>query len=221
MNQGFPRDPRSARCYNPGVLRNPFVWAFFAGVVLLTLTRPLLRHEPAPPPVLSRLPDFSLTSATGEPFGSRELAGRVWVADFVFTRCASICPLLTAAMGRLQRRYAEAGEGGVHLVSITVDPEYDTPERLRDYGTAHGIDPGGWTLLTGDPADVRRLILEGFRTPLGEVEDDAGLVDIAHSGKFVLVDGRGAIRGYYDSDATGLDEIFHRSRHVLAEGRGR
>jgi len=183
----------------------------------LTLLRPLLRHEPDPPPVLGQLPEFRLTGSAGETFGSAELAGQVYVAGFFFTRCVSICPLLTAAMGRLQRRYDEAGVEGVRLVSITVDPEYDTPERLREYGEERGVDPRRWKLLTGDPEAIRRLILEGFRTPLGEPQTNAGLMDIAHSGKLVLVDGRGAIRGYYDYDPTGLDEIFHRSRHLLPE----
>jgi protein SCO1/2 len=122
-------------------------------------------------------------------------------------------------MGRLQQRYDQAGVEGIRLVSISVDPEYDTPERLREYGEQRGVDPRRWKLLTGEADAIRRLVVEGFRTPLGEPEASGGLVDIAHSGKLVLVDGRGAIRGYYDIDSTGLDEVFHRSRHVLPESR--
>jgi len=208
--EGHPRPTRS-------VFRNPFVWAFLAGIVILTLIRPVLRREPSPPPVLGLLPEFRLTATRGEPFGTEELAGQVYVANFFFTRCASICPLLTAAMGRLQQRYDEMGVLGVRLVSITVDPEYDTPERLREYGAQHGVDDRRWTLLTGDPDEIRSLAVGGFRTPLGESETIEGLIDIAHSGKLILVDGRGGIRGYYESDAKGLDEIYHRSRHVLRE----
>jgi protein SCO1/2 len=201
------------------VFRSPFVWAFLGGIILLTLIRPLLRHEPAPPPVLGRLPAFSLTAASGEPFGSAELSGQVYVASFFFSRCPSICPRLMAAMGRLQQRYDEAGVDGVRLISITVDPDHDTPERLREYGAIHNVEPRRWTLLTGDFAAIRDLVREGFRTPLGQPDPGGNLVEIAHSTKFVLVDGSGAIRGYYDSDTTGLDEIFHRSRHVLKEMR--
>ena len=177
----------------------------------------MLRREPAPPPVLGPVPEFRLTASGGEAFGTAELEGQVYVANFFFTRCVSICPLLTAAMGRLQQRYDEAGIEGIRLVSISVDPEYDTPERLREYGEERGVDPRRWNLLTGEAEAIRRLVVEGFRTPLGEPQTNGGLMDIAHSGKLVLVDGGGAIRGYYDSDPTGLDEIFHRSRHVLPE----
>ena len=201
------------------VLRNPYVWAFFAGIVLLTLIRPLMRHEPAPPPVLSPLPEYRLVASDGRPFGSAELAGQVYVADFIFTRCPSICPKLTGAMARLQRRYDEAGVDGIRLVSISVDPDYDTPERLRAYGEAHGIDPRRWTLLTGELEEIRELVVGGFRTPLGEPDPEGNLIDIAHSTRFVLVDGDGGIRGYYDSDADGLDEIYHRSQHILRESR--
>ena len=179
----------------------------------------MLRRGPDPPPVLGQVPEFRLTESGGMPFGTAELEGQVYIANFFFSRCVSICPLLTAAMGRLQQRYDEAGVEGIRLVSISIDPEYDTPERLREYGEEHGVDPRRWTLLTGEPDEIRRLVFEGFRTPLGEPQTIGGLMDIAHTGKFVLVDGRGAIRGYYDSDAAGLDEIFHRSRHVQQESR--
>jgi protein SCO1/2 len=201
------------------VFRSPFLWAFLAGVILLTLMRPLMRFEPEPPPVLGHLPEFRLTAADGEPFGSAELEGGVWVANFFFSRCPSICPKLTDAMRRLQERYVETGTDGIHLVSISVDPDYDTPERLMEYGAAHGVDPARWTLLTGEFEAIRDLVYHGFRTPLGEPDPEGNLVDIAHSTKFVLVDQRRGIRGYYETDATGLDEIYHRSRRVLKEAK--
>jgi protein SCO1/2 len=123
-------------------------------------------------------------------------------------------------MGRLQQRYDESGVDGLRLVSITVDPEYDTPERLQQYAESHGVDPRRWVFLTGDPERIRQVVQGGFKTFVGEPQttgDD--LIDIAHSGKFVLVDGQGGIRGYYDSDELGLDEIYHRSLHVLKQQR--
>jgi protein SCO1/2 len=206
------------------IWRSPFLWAALAGLVLIPAIRPWMRFEPDPPPKLFDLPEYRLIGSDGQPFGSDDLAGQVYVANFFFTRCVSICPRLTAAMKRLDRRFEEAGEDRVHLVSISVDPDYDTPVRLADYGESFGIDPGRWTLLTGTGSEVRELVVEGFRTgmgnpvPLGQppgqppLED---LIDIAHTGRFVLVDGEGAIRGYYEHDEEGLDEIFHRSRHVL------
>lgn len=196
------------------------MWAFVIGCVTLTAMRPLLRHEPPPPPVLGRLPEYSLLDTTGRRFGSAQLAGDVYVADFVFTRCTSICPLLTRAMARLAERYEREGEEGIRLVSFTVDPEFDTPERLAAYAAENGADPARWTFLTGTPEAVREVVVGGFRTAMGDVETlEGGLIDVAHTGKFVIVDQRGGIRGYYDTDESGLDEIFHRSRHVREEGR--
>jgi protein SCO1/2 len=201
------------------LFRNPFVWAFLAGIVFLTLIRPLLRFEPNPPPVLGVLPAYSLVDSSGARFGSEQLAGQVYVANFFFTSCASICPPMMRAVKTLQDRLRDEGIGGIRIVSVTVDPATDTPQRLAEYGAALGVDPARWTLLTGDLDDIKTLVIDGFKTPMGEREEvAAGLFDIAHAGKLVLVDRRGRIRGYYDYDAPGLDEVFHRSQHVLHEG---
>ena len=99
--EGAPQPTRS-------VFHNPFVWAFLAGIIILTLIRPMLRRGPDPPPVLGQLPEFRLTESRGVPFGTSDLEGQVYVANFFFTRCVSICPLLTAAMGRLDRLMKKA-----------------------------------------------------------------------------------------------------------------
>jgi protein SCO1/2 len=198
-----------------GYLRSPWLWAFLAGAVTLTLIRPLLRFEPAPPPILWELPAYSLAAADRPAFGSAELEGKVYVASFFFTRCAAICPRLTQAMGELTRRYDRAGIAEIQLVSITVDPSHDTPEVLGSYAREHGVDSSRWKLLTGDPERIRALIVNGFKAPMGEASSTEGLVDIAHSGKLFLVDGRGAVRGHYDSDSAGLEELFHRSCQLL------
>jgi protein SCO1/2 len=198
--------------------RNPYVLAFVVGCVTVTLMRPLLRYEPKPPPILSTLPEFSLVDSAGKPFGSAELRGRVWIASFFFTRCPSVCPLLMQHMAELQKRYADAGIDGIHLVSITVDPARDTPAVLREAAPRYGVDPARWTLLTGAPDPVRTLLVDGFHVP----GFDAGAMangDIPHTTKVVLVDPSGNIRGYYDTDESGLDEVFHRAQHVLKEAR--
>ena len=199
--------------------RNLWLWAFLAGgIVLLTAIRPLLRHEPEPPPILGMLPAFSLIDRDGRTFGSEELKGQVYITSFFFSRCPSICPLLMKSMKRLDDAYSERGIAGIRLVSITVDPEHDDPARLRAYATEIGADPARWTLLTGDLEAIRRLAFDGFHVPVGEPQALAGeLLDIAHSGKLVLVDGKGAIRGYYDADESGLDEVYNRAQQVLRE----
>jgi len=203
------------------ILSNPFLWAFFAGAVLLALLRPLLRFESPPPPPLWSLPSFTLVDQDGRPFGSDDLGGKVYVANFFFTRCPSICPAVMESMSRLAERFEAAGMGGVRLVSISVDPNSDTPERLREYGARYGRNPSRWTLLTGEAGAVRKLLLEGFRVPMGEpAEIGEGLYDIAHTGKLVLVDAEGRVRGFYDATPGGVEEVFHRARQLLPERGG-
>ena len=157
-------------------------------------------------------------AADGKPFGSEELRGQVYVVSFFFTSCRSICPVIMKGMSRLQEGFASREIRGIRLVSISVDPEHDTPEVLAQYGKAIGVDPGRWTLLTGDPARVRKLVVEDFKTPVVPAPPGgAEPMDIAHTGKLVLVDGAGRIRGYYDSDEMGLDEVFNRAQHVLRQ----
>lgn len=208
---GGAREPRRS-------LLNPWFLAALAGLVLIPALRPLLRFEPDPPPVLRQLPQWRLVDQNGESFGSDDLAGGVYVASFLFTRCATVCPRLTASLRQLERRYREEGVEEVTLVSFTVDPAHDTPERLRDYARSRSLDLEHWSLVTGAEPDVRSLVVDGFALPMGERLDLAGgLVDVAHAARLALVDRDGGVRGYYASDAVGLDEVFHRTRQVLAE----
>lgn len=202
------------------VLRSPYLWGLLIGCALVTLIRPLLRREPPPPPVLHQVPAFELVDADGQPFGSQELRGHVYVANFFFTRCPSICPPLMQGMARLQARYRDAGLDVIRLVSISADPTYDTPSRLRAAQASYGADPTRWRLLTGTPDAIRALAVKGFQVAHGEaVDTGGGTFDIAHTGKLMLVDPQGGLRGYYDSDARGFDEVFWRSRHVLQEAQ--
>lgn len=199
------------------LLRNPFFWGAVAGVVLIPLIRPLTRHVPDPPPVLGALPAFELVSQDGRPFGSSQLRGRVYVANFFFTSCRTICPGLTKAMGSLQNRFKQH-DIAIHLVSFSVDPETDTPPLLRAYATKHGADLDRWTFVTGSMQAMRAVVVDGFKTHMGaKIKVSNDLVDISHASLFALVDDRGRVRGYYRADKMGLDEVFHRAQHVLKE----
>ena len=103
-------------------------------------------------PVLSALPDFSLTDENEKIFGSKDLRGKVWVADFIFTRCASTCPMQTAEKVKLQSQFKDAED--LRLVTFTVDPENDTPAVLAEYGAKNGVIPGRWKFLTGKRGDL-------------------------------------------------------------------
>jgi len=188
-------------------------------MITVTLIRPCTRRIPDPPPVLGELPAFSLTDQDGKDFGSADLRGNVYVVTFFFTSCVTICPKVLKAAKALQDRYKRA-ELDIRLVSITVDPENDSPARLRKFGEEYGADFSSWTFLTGSRPELESLIVDGFKTYMGEREEGAdGLMDIGHGSRFVLVDEAGGVRGHYEISPLGSDEVFHRSQHVLREER--
>lgn len=143
-----------------------------------------------PLPVLGEIPDFQLTSQSGSQFDRKSLDGKVWVADFFFTSCTGPCPRMSAQMRQLQN--ATADRPDVKLVSFTVDPVRDTPQVLVEYAKRYKADPARWSLLTGDAALLDGLARNSFK--LNNV--DGSLV---HSTRFVLVDRKSRIRGYYAS----------------------
>lgn len=146
------------------------------------------------------VPDFSLTDQLGRPTTRADLDGRPWVADFIFTRCGGPCPRMSERMARMAN--ALGPDSTVRFVSFTVDPDYDTPAVLREYATALGADSDRWRFLTGSRAEILRVSIDGFHLAMGDAEIDSAtaLMNVAHSTRFVLVDGAGIIRGYYDGE---------------------
>lgn len=149
------------------------------------------------PPEFGTLPPFSLTSQDGRAFGSEQLRGQIWAAAFFFTRCPTVCPRLTADMKKVQE-LAQQEKVALRLVSISVDPEHDTPEVLRRFARERGADLASWTFLTGDPKVIQKTAVEGFKLAL-EGEPDAGAehFGLLHGSRLVLVDAELRIRGYY------------------------
>ena len=144
-------------------------------------------------------PTFELTDQFGETFGTDELRGKLWVANFIFTRCKATCPAQTASMAKLQQELSQTPAGAaIRLVSITVDPEHDTPQVLKQYGDEAGADHATWKFLTGDSDAIWKLSAEGFKLPVSDGDADGGGA-IMHDSKFVLVDRAGKVRGYYDA----------------------
>ncbi len=184
----------------------PAFWiAAVSMMCLASLAMAVSRRLPDPPPVILPLPAFQLTSEKNLPFGSAELEGKVWVANFVFTSCPSVCPRLMEKMGEIQHRTRNAGEG-VQLVTFTVDPENDTPEKLAAYARRFKASPYRWTFLTGDLKPIEATVIKGFKLAMGK--DAENLFQIFHSERFVVVDAVGRIRGYYDADKEGVDRLL-------------
>jgi len=149
-------------------------------------------------PVWGTLPEFDLINQSAEPYGTRQLEGRPWIADFIFTRCPDRCPMLTREMSRLQTELRGRGWDDVMLVSISVDPASDTPEVLAAYAAKQGANQDGWQFLTGTRDGIWSLSVDGFKLGVAEA-GDTGKGPILHSNRFVLADGQRQIRGYYDA----------------------
>ena len=137
------------------------------------------------------VPDFSLTNQQGEPLGLSDMAGKIWVADFIFTNCPTICPAMTQEMARLQSEFVA---DPVYFVSFSVDPERDTPKVLSRYASAYGADNRRWHFLTGDKTKIYQLAEQGFSLAAGHKGSE-----ILHSPRFVLVKADGNIHDFYDS----------------------
>ncbi len=187
-----------------GRWRRRLLWAVLiaalAGVVFSAVSSRLwLKRPGTPPPILGQVPEFELTNRDGRRVGPSDLAGSPWIADFVFTRCVTSCPMITERMSRLERELPP--RIGARLVSFSVDPEHDTPAALEAYAEKFAA-PEHWWFLTGDRNAMYDLIRNGFHLAVdpnppptvGEVTEP-----IVHSTRYVLVDAQGAIRGYYDS----------------------
>lgn len=166
-------------------------------------------------PVLGRVGGFKLTSVTGERASSlsdADLSGRVWIVDFIWTRCKGPCFWMSGNMAKLQRALPET----VLLVSVSVDPVRDDVPSLKAYARHFLAKEGRWFFLTGDKASVYTLIEKGFK--LSASEDPAAPLSerFVHSTKFVLVDGDGQIRGYYDGEDPGHLKRLRRDAVRLA-----
>jgi protein SCO1/2 len=159
------------------------------------------------------IPDFSLTDRTGRPVTLADLKGSVWAADFIYTTCPGPCPMLTKGLAQVQK--ALASNPDARFVSISSDPEKDTPEVLQQYATRFGATDR-WFFLTGDKAGIYTLANQGFK--LSVVEDRNGAEPIIHSTKLVLVDRLGIVRGFYDglSDEA-RTKMIRDFRRLLAE----
>ncbi len=157
------------------------------------------------PAVLGTVGEFALTGHDGKPYGSKDLAGRIWIADFVFSRCTGPCPMLTERMKALSKSITDTH---VRFVTFSVDPTHDTPSVLRKYAKAHGLMLDRWTLVTGSLPGLKALLRDRMKLPLGPPGWNGDDYVIPHTEKFVLVDRDGGIRGYYETgDPSELDRL--------------
>jgi protein SCO1/2 len=168
------------------------------------------------------IPAFTLRDETGHEFTQEALRGHVTLVNFIFTRCESICPVTSMKMQKLQEKTSMAGDT-IKLVSFSVDPTYDTPERLAAYAKRFAADPARWRFVTGPFASVQALVTGPMMQSMQQNGVTAsGAPDIAHNGHFVLVDTQLHIRGLYDSaEVTRLDAMVHHARYLARTASSR
>lgn len=153
------------------------------------------------------VPHFELTAQTGEPFDSKLLAGKIWIADFIFTNCPGPCPRMTSQMHQVQEAVFKMPD--VRLVSFTVDPARDTPAVLAAYAKQHHASPEHWYFLTGSQATLNDLCRNAFK--LGFVDGS-----LAHTTRLVLVDRKSQVRASYDTSEPDSIEKLVADIHALA-----
>lgn len=213
---GLRLEARAAR-----LVGRPAFWAvLIAALAGWPLAWSLRTPLPPPLPVLGVVPPFRLVSERGQPFGSEELRGHVWIAGFVFTRCTTVCPAVTRTMTRIQDRTRQLAPD-LELVTFTVDPQWDTPARLAAYAHAHHAVPGRWTFLGGAPEAVRAAVVQGLKTAMGrEAGPDGQPGELVHGTHLLLVDAAGRLRGTYDTASEEAVDTLVRDAALLVN-RGR
>lgn len=172
-------------------------------------------HKPLPK--LTEVPAFSLQDQRGGQITRKGLSGSVWVANFIFTSCKDVCPLLTKKMADVRLGLVRDGVP-VQFVSFSVDPATDTPEVLRAFAQKHQSLHDDWHFLTGAMDDVRRVVQEGFRQRMDRDPNEPA--NVFHGSHFVLVDQAGVIRGFYRSEYEGLLDLARDAARLAKDSEG-
>jgi len=158
--------------------------------------------------------NFSLKNQEGDYYSHNDLKGKVYVADFFFTSCPSICPKMTTNMKKFANAFKNNDE--VRIISFTVDPKRDTVEKLKKYADKNGINSKQWNLLTGDKETIYELGVYGYL--LSAQEDALAPGGFLHSGQFILVDKEKRIRGIYEgTNAKEMDRMIEDAKVLLAD----
>jgi protein SCO1 len=160
------------------------------------------------------VPEFTLMNQDGKNFGSADLRGKVWIADFIYTTCPGPCPMISNRMSELQEPLKNTD---VHLVSFSVDPDKDTPKVLQGYAQKLGAEEGRWDFLTGPKSTIYNLSRNGFKLAAIDANEAPERLPV-HSTRMILVDRHGEIRGYYDAvEADAVTKLVADTTHLLRE----
>ena len=163
------------------------------------------------------VPKFSLTDQLGRECSHRDMAGKVRLVDAFFTACPTICPVISSQLARVHDQLMNQGVADqIQIVSHTVDPVHDTPERMREYAERLGADPEVWRFLTGTKTDIYPLLQQGYL--LTAMTDSTAEGGFFHSDQVLIVDTQGRLRGTYDGTKTSeVDQMLEDVYQLLAQ----
>lgn len=189
------------------LVRSKIFWSLFLFFGFsYPIYKSLNRTLPPDLPIIAQVPHFELISENGQRFGSNDLKGRVYLANFIFSRCPSVCPKMLGELEKIQKRVRGTGTK-VAIITFTVDPEHDNERVLYDLARKHKAAPHVWTFLTGsDKEALFKLYRDGFK--VGVEQNPKNLFDIAHTEKIVLVDELNRVRGYYSFDKNDVNKLM-------------
>ena len=163
-----------------------------------------------------RILDFNLVNHLGDTVTLADVQGQILVVDFFFTRCATICPLMTKNLQRIHDRLGP--DAPVQLMSHSVTPVADSVSVLSAYADKHGTDPDLWWFLTGEKSEIYTLARKSYFSCLDE--GDGGFQDFVHTENIVLVDDQGRLRGFYDgTDSKAMSQLFSDLEFLLEKKR--
>lgn len=166
-------------------------------------------------PELGAVPAFALMDQDGQPIDDAKVRGRVWIANFMFTSCPDVCPMLTARLAQVRTKLADERQQ-MRFVSFTVDPGHDSPPVLKKYAGEHGVDQPDWRFATGSGDALQHVIVSGFKQTLQPLAASEGKArSILHGSHFVLVDDAMKMRGFYPTDPEGLARLVRDARILV------
>lgn len=201
------------------LLKNPYLWGFLIGIASLHVIKHFALMRRSAPEPLVMVPDWQLVDQNGLAFGKKNLIGKLTVANFFFTSCPSICPMLTNAMKEVYERFKDRKDA-VDFVSISVDPETDTPDVLKNFMRENRIDHPNWHCLTGQKQDIYQVVVEKMRVHVGEKEPLLGaphVYDIPHLAHLALFDQNGDLRGLFKTETVELAALVRAANFLLEE----